>query len=145
MDVAPSAVRSTTDDVLDEAEPRTGATLFVCVTCKGKAAEDEVREGRRLHDALIDTHRVHGHDRALKIVPVECLSNCNRACTVALAAPDRWTYVYGDLGVDTAPDILRGAALYAATPDGLVPWRERPEILKKGVVARVPPLPSTKE
>ena len=32
-----------------------------------------------------------------------------------------------------------GAARYAATADGLVPWRERPTIFRKGVIARIPP------
>ena len=36
-------------------------------------------------------------------------------------------------------DLLTGAARYAATADGLVPWRERPMIFRKGVIARIPP------
>ena len=40
----------------------------------------------------------------------------------------------------SAEAILDAAALYAATPDGLIPWRQRPDALKKGVVARIPPL-----
>ncbi len=39
-----------------------------------------------------------------------------------------------------AETILDGAALYAATEDGLIPWKQRPDALKKGVVSRVPPL-----
>ena len=35
--------------------------------------------------------------------------------------------------------ILDGLRRYAATSDGLVPWRERPEAFRKGVVARIPP------
>ena len=37
--------------------------------------------------------------------PVECLSVCKRPCTVALAAPGKWTYVVGDLDRE---DSLRG-------------------------------------
>jgi predicted metal-binding protein len=73
---------------------------------------------------------------------VECLSVCKRPCTVAVSSPGRWTYVYGDLDPASAAEtILAGAALYARTPDGIVPWRERPEALRKGVVARIPPFP----
>jgi predicted metal-binding protein len=36
--------------------------------------------------------------------------------------------------------ILDGAALYGATSDGLIPWKQRPDALKRGVVSRVPPL-----
>ena len=37
-------------------------------------------------------------------------------------------------------DILAGAAAYAATADGLVPWRERPVVFRKQSLARIPPL-----
>ena len=39
-----------------------------------------------------------------------------------------------------AADILTFAGQYAAHPEGLPVWRERPEIVKRSVLARVPPL-----
>ncbi len=42
-------------------------------------------------------------------------------------------------------DLLTGAARYAATSDGLVPWRERPTIFRKGVIARIPPFAGRSE
>ena len=46
----------------------------------------------------------------------------------------------GDLDAEVSADtIIEGLRLYAATSDGLVPWRERPEAFRKGVVARIPP------
>jgi len=81
-------------------------------------------------------------DIALK--PVECLSVCKRPCTVALAAPGKWTYVIGDLDRDAhLEDIVIGARRYAASQDGIVPWRERPLCFRKGVVSRTPPLTIT--
>ena len=72
---------------------------------------------------------------------VECLSVCKRPCTVALAAPGKWTYVVGDLDRDVhLEDIVVGARRYAASPDGIVSWRERPLCFRKGVVSRTPPL-----
>ena len=77
------------------------------------------------------------------IEPVECLSVCKRICTVAFAAPGKWTYVYGDLAADDGVEtILEGARLYAGAKHGIIPWKLRPEPLKRGVVSRVPPLPS---
>ena len=73
-------------------------------------------------------------------MPVECLSACNNGCSVALPAPGRWSYVYGRMSQDNAKDIGAGAAAYAAAPDGLVPWRARPEIFRKQSLARIPPL-----
>jgi predicted metal-binding protein len=73
--------------------------------------------------------------------PVECLSVCKRPCTVALAAPGKWTYVVGDLNlIDHIEDVAVAAEKYAASTDGIVPWRERPISVRKGVVARIPPL-----
>lgn len=123
--------------------PRPGApaTLFVCVTCRLAPDETEPRAGRRMHDAMVAAHQRHPDAARLAVVPVECLSNCNRACTVAFAGPGRWTYVHGDLAPEAADDVVAGAILYAGTDDGLVPWRQRPERLRKGVISRVPPLP----
>jgi predicted metal-binding protein len=78
-------------------------------------------------------------DIALKAV--ECLSVCKRPCTVALGSPGKWTYVVGDLACDShLEDIVVAARRYAASPDGIVPWRERPLCFRKGVVSRTPPL-----
>jgi predicted metal-binding protein len=59
---------------------------------------------------------------------------------VALSGPGRWGYVYG--GLDPAQHLAavrEGAARYAAAADGLVPWRDRPEVFRKQSVARIPP------
>ena len=113
-------------------------TLHVCTTCRaGQVLEaDAPRPGALLHAALTAS----GAPEGVRIVGVECLSACNEGAAVALSAPGKWTYVYGRLTVDDAPDILGGAAAYAATTDGLVPWRERPVIFRKQSLARVPPL-----
>jgi predicted metal-binding protein len=117
-------------------------TLYVCVTClAGEDHETVPRAGRRLHDALADAQRRQDVPPSFRIVEAECLSNCNRGCSVALSAPGRWSYVYGDLSEVSVDDLLAGASRYAATTDGLVPWRERPAIFRKGVIARIPPSP----
>ena len=63
-----------------------------------------------------------------------------RRVSVALSAPGRWSYVYGRLSDANAPDVVAGAASYAAAPDGIVPWRSRPEIFRKQSLARIPPI-----
>ncbi|MBV8107486.1 MAG: DUF1636 domain-containing protein [Hyphomicrobiales bacterium] len=109
------------------------ATVLVCVTCKSA----EGPAGAALYNAL--EARLADEDIALR--PVECLSVCKRPCTVALAAPGKWTYVVGDLSREAnVEDIVTAARRYAAAPDGLVPWRERPLPFRKGVISRTPPL-----
>ena len=76
----------------------------------------------------------------VNLVPVECLSACSQGCSVALSAPGRWSYVYGRLSADHAKDVIAGATAYASAPDGIVPWRSRPEIFRKQSLARIPPI-----
>ena len=64
---------------------------------------------------------------------------CKRPCTIAFTDQNKWTYVYGDFTADdSAEQILACASLYAHATDGLIPWKERPGALKKGVIARLP-------
>lgn len=109
------------------------ATLHVCITCRaGQPAEGEP-PGAALARALDPA------PPGVTLRPVECLSACSQGCSIALSAPGKWTYVYGRLTPADAPAILSGAALYAASADGIVPWRERPAIFRKQSLARIPP------
>jgi predicted metal-binding protein len=120
-------------------------TLHVCVTCRAgeEGQEDQAtpRAGRRLHDALAEALRRQDGAPRFRIAEVECLSNCDSGCSAALTGPGRWSYIYGNLSEASVDDLLLGASRYAATEDGLVPWRERPTIFRKGVIARIPPSP----
>ncbi len=130
---------------LQQPRPETGTApvrILVCATCRAAGGDpDAPRPGALLaaglRDALDPTL-----DAAVSVETVECLSVCKRPCTVALSGEGRWTYVYGDLdpasGVET---LLTFARQYREAPDGIVPWRERAEAIRKGVVARLPPLP----
>ncbi len=113
------------------------ATLYVCTTCRAGETldEDAPRPGTLLHAALTQ----EGAPDDVEIVGVSCLSACSQGAAVALSEPGKWTYVYGRMTHENAPDILAGAAAYAASKDGLVPWRERPVVFRKQSLARVPP------
>ena len=72
---------------------------------------------------------------------VACLSGCNRACAIAFAAPDKTTLMFGDLPpLQSASAILKLAEQYYTSLDGIVPRQARPELLKKGILATIPPL-----
>jgi predicted metal-binding protein len=115
-----------------------GATLYVCTTCKAgePVPEGDLPPGAQLHAALI----AEGVPQCVRIVGVECLSACNTGCAVSLTKPGGWSYVYGRLTLDDVPAILEGAGKYAATADGIVPWRDRPTVFRKQSIARIPPL-----
>jgi predicted metal-binding protein len=112
--------------------------IHVCVTCRRDGDDvDLERAGARLLAALADG--------GLAVTPVECLGNCKRSCSVALSSTGTWTYVFGDLTAESARDVAAAAALLGASVDGLMPWRGRPDTFKRGMIARIPPLPPLKE
>ncbi|WP_296741709.1 DUF1636 domain-containing protein [Mesorhizobium sp.] len=120
-----------------------GVTLHVCITCRAgqPVQEGEATPGARLHAEIV----AGGVPEDVDVVPVECLSACSQGCSVALSAPGRWSYVYGRLSEANAADVVAGAAAYAAAPDGIVPWRSRPEIFRKQSLARIPPIAIAQE
>jgi len=115
------------------------ATLYVCTTCKaGEPVPDgTLPPGGQLYAALAGSPVPEG----VRIIGVECLSACTSGCAVSLTKHGGWSYVYGRLTLDDVPAILEGAAKYATSPDGLVPWRDRPTVFRKQSIARIPPLP----
>jgi predicted metal-binding protein len=120
-------------------------TLFVCVSCRAQSPEAAPGEQPRPGAQLLAAINAAPDDRreGLSVVSVECLSNCNRSCTIAVTAPGKWTYVVGALDPERhAEDVLAFARLHQAHETGLPVWRERPEHVRKNTIARVPPLPA---
>jgi predicted metal-binding protein len=130
-------------DVAAAAVPASAVTIYVCVTCRGgKPLDLTPVPGEAL---LAATDRA-AEGEGIAVRPVNCLANCNRGLSAAVRRDGAWTYVFGGLDPsDGAAALVDGAKLYAAAPDGLMPWRGRPGVLKRGLVARTPPFESTGE
>lgn len=117
-------------------------TIFVCISCQREGRDDDAldRPGR----ALVQTLEAYRQERGQALFTVEgvdCLAVCKRPCTVALCGAGKWTYLIGDIDPDVhAREIIAAAQSFAASENGIVPWRERPQSFRKGVIARVPPL-----
>lgn len=71
---------------------------------------------------------------------VACLANCKRGLNASIQRADGWSYIFGDLTLESAEDLVAGARLLAQSTDGLMPWKGRPDGLKRGMIARIPPL-----
>lgn len=119
------------------------AELLVCTTCRSAIPANPLadqKQGPR-PGAVLAAGLQQAAPDGLRIIPVECLSNCSRGCTIALRKPGAWTYVYGNLTPEAhLPAIIEGAQKYRDAEGGLVPWRERPEHFRKNCIARIPPL-----
>ena len=112
-------------------------TIHVCITCRRPTdPESYPRPGALLARATA----MASIGANIAVRRVRCLANCSRGLSAAIACERRWTYVFGDLDpTHDAPALIEGARLLAAASDGLMPWRDRPAALKRGLIARVPP------
>ncbi len=120
-----------------DADPIAAATIYVCVTCKHPGDPDsEPRAGALL--AAAAEQATAGTEVTVR--RLRCLANCSRGPSAAMRANGSWTYVFGGLDSTCAAALLAGARLLARAADGILPWRGRPDVLKRGLIARVPPI-----
>ena len=111
--------------------------VYVCITCKrADEADSEPRPGAILASA---TERA-ADGTEVEVRRLHCLANCARGPSAAMRCNGSWTYVFGRLDITSAEALVAGARLLAGASDGILPWRGRPEILKRGLIARVPPI-----
>ena len=113
-------------------------TIWVCVTCRDPSDSTEApRAGAALAAAAV---AAIASDPGICVRRVECLANCSRGPSAALQRSGAWTYVFGGLAASQDGEALAaGARLLARSENGLLPWAGRPEALKRGLIARVPP------
>ena len=122
--------------------------VIVCTTCRpADVPRDLPAPGAALFEAVqVAAWDVDPEQLAkLRIRGVECMTGCNRACTVTFQAAGKYLYYFGDLAADaqTAEHILACAQLHADAPDGTLLRNDRPERLRNGILARIPPLAPT--
>jgi predicted metal-binding protein len=116
-------------------------TIVVCATCRDVSGSDA---HPRAGEILARNTKAAAGDE-VRVTTVECLGNCKRRLSAAILRENCWSYVFGDLSTDSDADLVAGAKLFAGSADGLIPWRGRPESLKRGLVARIPPLDLLKD
>jgi predicted metal-binding protein len=74
---------------------------------------------------------------------------CKYPCAIAVMGQGKRTYLFGDLPVEpeqitaTAATVLDYARQYHAHPEGIVPYAERPELLRSRTLAVLPALIAT--
>jgi predicted metal-binding protein len=135
-----SVDRESDDVTLVEAahpnSPSSPTVVSVCVTCK--TADGGIVVGPEMFESV---KAAIGQSDRVQVRPVQCLSVCKRPATVAVTSADGYTFLFGDLqtGSGTAA-LVSFVKSYQKSDYGLVPWRERAEVLRKGMVARVPPM-----
>lgn len=111
--------------------------ILVCTTCRHPAAE--AREGTPPPGQLLcDRIGELAEAGDARLVQVTCFGNCERGCTVVVAAPGKWAYMLGHLTPDHAADLVAYAAAYARSETGFVGRGTRPASLRAAIVVRFP-------
>ena len=99
---------SFSDRVAEPADEPAAVTIFVCSTCRGEAMEDvRPTPGRSLGESVTALNDC----ASIRIEQTACLANCRRPLSAALVRRGAWTYIFGDLSLDNAAQILDGARM----------------------------------
>lgn len=122
-------------------------TLFVCVLCRSSAIDQQqtgVSAGQLLFNRLSEELVACDGCEVIRLQPVRCMGACSRACVVAFAASAKLTFILSKLSpTHSIPDLRQFSRQYIACSEGKVPYKERPEAVKTGIHAVLPPLPVT--
>ncbi|PWE32993.1 hypothetical protein DDZ14_07850 [Maritimibacter sp. 55A14] len=103
-------------------------SIILCGTCP--LGRSDFRS--RLADTL------SADDPLLRISTVECMSGCARPSTLAVRAPGKTAYLFGDLTEADLPLIRNFLALYRCSDDGNFPDARVLGDLRFKAVARIP-------
>ncbi len=121
--------------------------IIVCTTCRPPGASRELPAAglalfEAVQDALLNCELDTGEHEGLQVRGLACMSGCSRACTVTLQAQGKFTYYFGDLAADaeTAAQVIACAQLHKHSVDGNLARTARPERLRSGILARLPPV-----
>ncbi|MDX3928963.1 MAG: DUF1636 domain-containing protein [Shinella sp.] len=106
--------------------------IIVCNRCKdgtGRAAAPVLQ-------ARLDPHRTAG---GFRVETVACLAGCGRPLAVAFTAPEKATFLFGDIDpVRDAEALLAFGRQYRDLADGWCNEGQRPAGLRNKTLARIP-------
>lgn len=116
--------------------------ILVCNSCRLATDPDAAP---RLGALLVANTIRAAEGSGISVKHVACLGNCRRGLSAAVLRSGCWSYVFGELGPESSVDLIAGAKLLACSTDGFMPFRERPEPLKRGLIARIPAFETLKD
>lgn len=123
----------------------TKTTLFVCSLCRF-STDEKSRNGMSGGEYLIDQLQAelnkHNLQETVHLEPLRCMAGCSQPCNVSLAAPNKLTFILSGLSpTDAIAALSEFCQQYTACPDGKVPYRDRPAMIREATAFVLPPLP----
>ena len=124
----------------------TQTTLFVCSLCRFSAKEksrDGIAGGQYLINQLQQELANRHLQDAVQLEPLRCMAGCHQPCNVSLAAPGKLTFILSGVAPEnSAAAVAEFCQKYSDTPDGRVPYRERPPLIRETTAFVLPSLPT---
>lgn len=105
-----------------------GTVVTVCTSCPAGRA------------GLASTLRsaIEAAGLPVTVGEVDCMSGCTRPSTVAVRAPGKTAYLFGDTGDADVPNLVTFLRLYEAAPDGNLADARPLGTLREKALARIP-------
>jgi predicted metal-binding protein len=126
----------------DDIEACAAMTIVVCHSCR--LPDNPLLDPRPGSDFAVAVLAA-AENTGITVKKAGCLANCKRGLSAAVLRDGCWSYVFGELTPENAEDLIAGAQLFATSTDGFMPFRARPESLKRGLIARIPTFDNLKD
>ena len=118
-------------------------TLSICLSCRdGRENFYVTRGGKRFADKLLNKTMLQ---ERVNFRGVNCMSNCDRACTLSLTSEKSFTYIFGDIDPEKseyAESLIELVSKYNSSADGFLRRRDRPSLFQSSILGRLPPIGS---
>lgn len=122
----------------------TQTTLFVCSLCRFSHSErerDGISGGQYLIHQLQTELSRQNLEPVVRLEPLRCMAGCHQPCNISLAAPGKLTYILSHVSpTDAAATVVEFCQQYTDSPDGRVPYRDRPPMIRETTAFVLPPL-----
>jgi predicted metal-binding protein len=124
----------------------TQTTLFVCSLCRfspTEASRNGISGGQHLISELQTELNARHLQDAVRIESLRCMAGCHQPCNVSLAAPGKLTFILSHVSpTESATALSEFCEQYTHSPDGRVPYRDRPPLVRETTAFVLPPLPA---
>lgn len=116
--------------------------IQICIECgKDNDPGDASRCGERLYGVVENLM----HDSSLRehfaVRSIACLGNCDHRCRLTIASLDKWSWSIGDIDPATDKPFLEDfLKQWAENPTGLIPKKDRSQLLLDKALGRHAPL-----
>ena len=118
--------------------------LSICSTCRDGDENLKKSRGQLLLENII-AYFNYKKLPFLKLREVRCMSQCKRSCVISFTSNNCFTYVFGDIDPNNpnyVESLLELLNTYIKSKEGFLRRRDRPELFKSNILARLPSIKS---